>query len=136
MSILRSGEIFSNRPEGGGGGLFLELREGVLVRWDEPVSSGGVRARPPRSAAGPDFLLEEAFELVIGMTKLLYCLLVVIMKRYPLFFAVPALLPACNHETSKSEASRLRIPLAVFPSLADIPQGSKRIIENLSPIHY
>jgi hypothetical protein len=117
MSILRSGEIFSNRLEGGGGGLFLELRVGVLVRWDEPGSSAGVRARPPRTAAGPDFLLEEAFERVIGMTKSLYCLLVikikselrvsqypycllvVIMKRYSLFFAVLVLLLASNHET-------------------------------------
>jgi hypothetical protein len=74
MSILRSGEIFSNRPEGGGGGLFLELRVGVLVRWDEPGSGCVVRARPL------DFLLGEAFERVIGMSKSLYCLLVIKIK--------------------------------------------------------
>jgi hypothetical protein len=86
MSILRSGEIFSNRPDGGGGALFLEeVRVGALERWDEPGSGCIVRARPPRTVGGLDFLLEEAFERVVGMTKSLYILLVIKMKLWPLF---------------------------------------------------
>ena len=37
---------------------------GALERWDEPGSGCIVRARPPRTVGGLDFLLEEAFELV------------------------------------------------------------------------
>jgi hypothetical protein len=63
MSILRSGEIFSNR-EAGGWGLF---REAGWERWDELWAGWGVRERPLRPEEGFDFLREEAFERVIGM---------------------------------------------------------------------
>jgi hypothetical protein len=39
-----------------------------------------VRASPPRPLAGLDFLREEDFERVIGMTKSLYCLLDIKIK--------------------------------------------------------
>jgi hypothetical protein len=92
MSILRSGEIFSNR-DGGGGGLFREEeRAGAWDRWDGLCAGWVVRASPPRPLAGLDFLREEDFERVIGMTKSLYCFVVIKMKPGRAFSAVQALL--------------------------------------------
>jgi hypothetical protein len=92
MSILRSGEIFSNR-EGGGGELFREEERAVgWERWDGLCAGWVVRASPPRPLAGLDFLREEGFERVIGMTKSLYCLLVIKMKSERACFAVQVLL--------------------------------------------
>ena len=76
---MRSGEIFSNR-DGGGGELFRdELREVGWERWDELRAGWLVRDRPLRPATGLDFLREEDLARVIGMFKLLYCLLVIKM---------------------------------------------------------
>ena len=78
---MRSGEIFSNREGGGGGGLLREReRAAGWERRDGAGAGWGVRARPLRPAAGLDFLLEEDFDRVIGMAKLLYCLLLLNMK--------------------------------------------------------
>jgi hypothetical protein len=80
MSILRSGEMFSNRDVVGGGALLRErARAAGWARWDAP---GEAFERPPRPAGELDFLLEEVFERVIGMLKLLYCLLVIEMLLY------------------------------------------------------
>jgi hypothetical protein len=58
MSILRSGEIFSNREGGGAGGLFREPdRADALERWDEAGAGAEVRESPLRPAEGLDFLL-------------------------------------------------------------------------------
>jgi hypothetical protein len=76
MSILRSGEILLNNPEGGGGALLRDPdRAGALERAAGAGAEAGGRARPERAAEGLDFLREAAFERVIGMAKSLYCLL-------------------------------------------------------------
>ena len=73
---MRSGEIFSNREGGGSGGFFREPdRAGALERWDEAGVGVRARASPLRPDGRLDFLLEEGFERVIGMAKLLYCFL-------------------------------------------------------------
>jgi hypothetical protein len=98
MSILRSGEIFSNR-EGGGWGFFRDgLREAGWERCDEPATGCEARERPLRPAEGLDFLREGDFERVIGMAKSLYCFLLVMKKPDRSFYAVHVLLPACNDE--------------------------------------
>ena len=64
-----------------GGGLCLEGgRVGCPERWEEERAGSEPPARPLRLDAGLDFLLEEAFERVIGMAESLYCLLHRIIK--------------------------------------------------------
>jgi hypothetical protein len=65
ISILRSGEMFPSR-EGAG-------REGAWEGWEAALPGGGLRPD-----AGVDFLpvewvREEAFGRLIGMTESLYC---------------------------------------------------------------
>jgi len=68
MSILRSGEIFSNSEVGGGGGL---LREASRARCEAPEAGWVARASPLRPVAGLDFLREADLERVIGMAKII-----------------------------------------------------------------
>jgi len=82
MSILRSGEMFSNREGGGGGGALLREREREAgwERLNEPGAGWAAFERPLRPTAGLGFLREADFERVIGMAKSLYCFLIVKMK--------------------------------------------------------
>jgi len=72
MSILRSAEMFP-KMEADGWEFFLEaVRLGCWERWGAARTGCGLRARPLRPDAGPDFLREEDFERVIGMAESLY----------------------------------------------------------------